>query len=44
MRILKKGSDPLEVKVIVFREDKGKREKLLELVTLIEDLEWEKED
>ena len=43
-RILRKiirGSDPLEVRVLVFREPiKAGLKPVLELVTLIEDLEW----
>lgn len=37
-RVLKDGSDPLEVRVIVWREGKVPQ-KILELATLIEDLE-----
>lgn len=33
------GSDPLEVRVSVYRESKAPQ-KMIELVTLIEDLEW----
>ncbi|PIQ89501.1 MAG: hypothetical protein COV72_02430 [Candidatus Omnitrophica bacterium CG11_big_fil_rev_8_21_14_0_20_42_13] len=38
-RILKENSDPLEVRVIVYRQGK-EAYKVLELATLIEDLEW----
>lgn len=38
-RILKPASDPLEVKVIVWRSALAPQ-KVLELTTLIEDLEW----
>lgn len=38
-RILKPASDPLEVKVIVWRSALAPQ-KMLELTTLIEDLEW----
>jgi len=39
-RILKKDSDPLEVRVEVFRESGAGSKKMVELSTLIEDLEW----
>lgn len=42
-RILKEGTDPLEIRVLVWREDK-KPQKILELATLIEDLEWTEAD
>lgn len=42
-RIFKKDTDPLEVKVEVYRESKVSQ-KILELSTMIEDLEWTKED
>lgn len=38
-REFKEGSDPLEVKISVYRESKTPQ-KMVELITLIEDLEW----
>ena len=47
-RVLRKvfaGTDPLEVRVLVYREPLLKDSKpIVELVTLIEDLEWTAED
>lgn len=42
-RVLKENSDPLEVNIIVWRESKTPQ-KILEVATLIEDLEWTEED
>ncbi|MDP1854028.1 MAG: type II secretion system protein [Candidatus Omnitrophota bacterium] len=42
-RVLKENSDPLEVNIIVWRQAKTPQ-KILELATLVEDLEWTEED
>lgn len=45
LRKVKKNSDPLEVQILVFQEPINPDVKpVLELVTLIEDLEWTEED